>query len=271
VPLVRTGEFDCWYEDDWFGPPWARPEVIVVQHGFGRNAEYWRAWVPDLAREHRVLRRDMRAHGGSTAGAPGHEWSVEGLAADVVTFLDSLEYDRVHYVGESVGGITGIVLGARHPERFHSITLVQTPIRLGPLLQDAMRDDYPTWADALRALGPGGWITRNMNPDDPRTAWEREQWDRCDADALARLADATLGVDVENYVPDVRVPTLILAPAASPLTSLDQQLFLRRTIPGAEIEVFEGRGHNIYLDEPRRCTRRVLQFIGQVQANADTT
>jgi pimeloyl-ACP methyl ester carboxylesterase len=271
VPHVATGDFDCWYEDAWFGPPWARPEVVVVQHGFGRNAEYWRSWVPDLAREHRVLRRDMRAHGGSTAGAPDHEWSVEGLAADVVAFLDALGLDRVHYVGESVGGTTGIVLGARHPERFHSITLVQTPIRLGPLLQDAMRGDYPTWSAALRALGPGGWITRNMDPDDPRTEWEREQWDRCNADALARLADATLGIDVENYVPDVGVPTLILAPAASPLTSLDDQLFLRRTIPRAEIEVFEGRGHNIYLDEPRRCTRRVLRFVRQVRENADAT
>ena len=67
---------------------------------------------------------------------------------------------------------------------------------------------------------------------------------------------------MENDVPDVGVPTLILA--ASPLTSLDDQLFLRRTIPDAEIEVFEGRGHNIYLDEPRRCTDRILRFLEEL-------
>jgi 3-oxoadipate enol-lactonase len=261
MPAVRTGDFDCWYADDCFAAPWTHPEVIVVQAGFGRNGEYWRSWVPDLARDHRVLRRDMRAHGGSTTGDPSHEWTVEGLALDVVAFLDALGLPRVHYVGESVGGITGIVLGARHAARFRSITLVQTPIRLGPLLQDAMRDDYPTWSDALRALGPGGWITRNMEPDDTRTAWEREQWDRCDADALARLADATTAVDVEAYLSDVAVPTLVLAPAASPLTPLTDQFLLRTAIPDAQIEVFEGRGHNIYRDEPRRCTDRVLRFL----------
>src|SRR5689334_1836127 len=133
----------------------------------------------------------MRAHGASMAGSLDHEWSVEGLADDVIAFLDALELERVHYIGESVGGITGIVLGARDPERFRSITLVQTPIRLGPLLQDAMRGDFPTWSAALRELGPGGWITRNMDRADPRTAWEREQWNRANADALAHLADAT--------------------------------------------------------------------------------
>ena len=120
------------------------------------------------------------------------------LADDVVQFLDALGLDKVHYIGESVGGITGIALGARSPERFHSITLVQTPIRLGPLLQDAMRGDYPTWSDALRALGPGGWVTRSMPAGAPKTEWERAQWDRCDAEALARLADATVHVDVED-------------------------------------------------------------------------
>jgi pimeloyl-ACP methyl ester carboxylesterase len=264
MPHVRTDDFDCWYADDCFASPWSAPTTLLIQAGFGRNGEYWRHWVPDLARDRRVIRRDMRAHGGSTAG--DRPWSVELLADDIVQFLDALQLEKVHYVGESVGGITGIALGARAPERFHSITLVQTPIRLGPLLQDAMRGDYPTWSAALRALGPGGWVTRSMPAGAPKTEWERAQWDRNDADALARLADATLHVDVEHYVADVRAPTLILAPARSPLTPLADQLFLRTTIPGAQLELFEGRGHNIYNDEPERCVQRVRRFCDEIEA-----
>ena len=261
MPHVRTGDFDCGYADDCFAEPWLDHEVILIQHGFGRNGEYWRSWVPDLAREHRVIRRDMRAHGGSSAGADGHTWSVEGLAEDVVAFLDALGLDRVHYVGESVGGITGIALGALHPQRFSSITLVQTPLRLGQPLQDALRGAYPKWSDALRDLGPGGWASQNRPPGDPHTEWNRVQWDRCDAEALIRLSDATLHVDVSDLVPKVSVPTLILAPAASEFTSLEDQLRLRTDIPDAQIELFEGRGHDIYLEEPRRCTERLLRYI----------
>jgi pimeloyl-ACP methyl ester carboxylesterase len=264
MPHVRTDDFDCWYADDCFAPPWSSPTTVLIQAGFGRNGEYWRGWVPDLARDRRVIRRDMRAHGGSTAG--DRPWSVELFADDVVAFLDALGLDRVHYIGESVGGITGIALGARSPDRFHSITLVQTPIRLGPLLQDAMRGDYPTWSAALRDLGPGGWVTKNMAPGEAKTEWERAQWDRCDADALARMADVTLHVDVEHYVAGVRTPTLILAPAQSALTSLADQLFLRTTIPRAQIEIFEGRGHNIYNDEPERCTQRIRRFYAEIES-----
>jgi 3-oxoadipate enol-lactonase len=268
MPLVRTLDFDCWYADDCFAPPWLQPQVIVIQAGFGRNGEYWRHWVPDLAGQYRVIRRDMRAHGGSTAGSPTHAWSPDALADDFVAFLDALELDKVHYIGESVGGITGVVLGAKHASRFHSITLVQSPIRLGRGLQDQMRGDFPTWSEALRTLAAGGWVTRNMPADSPRTVWEREQWDRCDLDALCRLADATLHVDVEGLLSAVNVPTLILAPAVSPLTSLADQFQMRQAIPGAQIEVFEGRGHSIYIDEPKRCTQRVLRFIAELPRTA---
>ncbi|HZP30942.1 MAG TPA: alpha/beta hydrolase, partial [Acidimicrobiia bacterium] len=139
------------------------------------------------------------------------------------------------------------------------ITLVQTPLHLRTV-GDAMRGSFPSWSAALRELGPGGWITQNMDPDEPRTAWERAQWDRCDTDALCGLADATPGVDVTGYVARIGVPVLVLAPAASHLTPLADQWFLRTTIPDAEIEVFEGRGHNLYIEEPARCIARVREF-----------
>lgn len=263
---VRTGDFDCSYTEDCFAKPWEQHEVILIQHGFGRNGEYWLSWVPDLARDSIVIRRDMRAHGSSTAGSPDHEWSPESLADDVIAFIDAVGLERVHYVGESIGGITGIVLGARYPQRLHTLTLVQTPLRLGQPLHDYMRGDAPSWTELLREVGPGGYITRNMDPDDPRTQWERTQWDRCDADALVRLAEAALFVDVEHYVERIAVPTLILAPGDSPLTSLDDQRFLARTIPDAEIEVFVGCGHNVYLAEPERCTERLRRFITERRA-----
>ena len=256
---VTTRDFECWYVDDWFGPGWETPPVVLIQAGFGRNGEHWRHWVPGLAAEFRVLRRDMRGHGGSTPGDPAHEWSPEGLADEVVAFLDALGLARVHYIGESVGGITGIVLGARHPTRFETITLVQTPLHLRPV-GDLMRGDFPSWSAAIRALGPGGWVTQNMPADDPRTEWERSQWDRCDTDALCRLADATSGVDVTKFAAQMQVPTLILAPSESHLTPLADQWFLRTTIPDAEIELFEHRGHNIYNDEPERCIERFREF-----------
>jgi pimeloyl-ACP methyl ester carboxylesterase len=100
-----------------------------------------------------------------------------------------------------------------------------------------------------------------MDPNDQRTAWEGSQGDRCDTEALARLAEATPGVDVTGYVARIRVPTLVLAPGLSHRTPLEHQFFLRTTIPEAEIEVFEGRGQDIYNQEAERCIARLRAFV----------
>jgi len=45
---VRTGDFDCRYEDDDFSDPWGESDTVPIQHGFGRNVNYWRNWVAHL-------------------------------------------------------------------------------------------------------------------------------------------------------------------------------------------------------------------------------
>jgi pimeloyl-ACP methyl ester carboxylesterase len=79
-----------------------------------------------------------------------------------------------------------------------------------------------------------------------------------------RLAEAVLQIDVEGYLASISTPTLILAPAASPVTSLADQFHMRQAIEGSEIEVFEGRDHFIYLDEGPRCTARIRKFLSHL-------
>jgi pimeloyl-ACP methyl ester carboxylesterase len=272
VPSVRTGDFDCWYESDCFVDPWLEPETILIQHGFGRTGRFWNRWVPDLAKHYRVIRRDMRGHGGSTDSGPDHVWSVEGLVADVVAFLDALGLDAVHFIGESVGGPTGIALAVAHPARLRSLTIVSGVLRLGEPVQRIFRGEHPDWPSALRALGPGGWVSRMppRNPDDPleraEREWIRREWERANGYVLEGLARLTPSVEVEPLLSQVKVPTLILAPADSNLTPLRDQLAMREQIPDSRIEVFDGHGHNFYPAEADRGTAAVLRFLADLRA-----
>ncbi len=170
MPSVRTGDFDCHYEDDDFTDPWVESETVLIQHGFGRNGRYWTSWVPYLAGRYRVIRRDMRAHGGSTDSGPDYEWSVDGLVADIVAFLDALGLSRVHYVGESVGGPTGIALAVAHPERLASLTLVSGVLRLDEPVQKVLGAGYPDFATAIRELGRGATCRGDQSPTIPLRA-----------------------------------------------------------------------------------------------------
>jgi pimeloyl-ACP methyl ester carboxylesterase len=68
-------------------------------------------------------------------------------------------------------------------------------------------------------------------------------------------------VDITPLLKEVKVPTLVLAPARSPLTPLTEQVMIRDSIPGARVAVVEGRGHEIYVDDPDACIAAILKFI----------
>ena len=49
MPEIRINGYVTYYEDDDFTDPWKARQTILIQHGFGRNSQFWRHWVPMLA------------------------------------------------------------------------------------------------------------------------------------------------------------------------------------------------------------------------------
>jgi pimeloyl-ACP methyl ester carboxylesterase len=72
-------------------------------------------------------------------------------------------------------------------------------------------------------------------------------------------------VNITPLLSQVKVPTLVLAPARSPLTPLSEQVMIRDSIPGARIAVIEGHSHEIYVDDPDACISALLRFLRSQQ------
>ena len=105
MPAVKAGDIDLFYQDDDFADPWVKHDTVFIQHGFGRNSNFFRGWVPWLARHYRVIRMDLRGHAGSGDPGPDYRFSADGFLRDFIGFLDVLKIDKVHYIGESLGGL----------------------------------------------------------------------------------------------------------------------------------------------------------------------
>ncbi|HJU29567.1 MAG TPA: alpha/beta hydrolase, partial [Candidatus Binataceae bacterium] len=124
------------------------------------------------------------------------------------------------------------------------------------------------WETALGKLGAGGWVKALMergggiagaNP--AHVDWIVREWSKTPTHVLQGLCRIVPGIDITPLLPKVKVPTLVMAPANSPLTPLSEQVMIRDTIPGAKIAVIEGRGHEIYADDPAACTAALLKFL----------
>ncbi|HJU09831.1 MAG TPA: alpha/beta hydrolase [Candidatus Binataceae bacterium] len=182
-------------------------------------------------------------------------------------FLDALELDRVHYVGESIGGILGIAFAAKWPERLKSLTVCSSPTAIRPSARNALTSGERELGSELARLGGGDWVKilieqkviSGKNP--PHISWVVNEWSKTPTHVLLGINRMLAHADITPLLPLVKVPTLVLAPSRSPLTPLDDQLTIRNSIPNARFTVVEGPGHEIYVDEPEECINAVQKFL----------
>jgi pimeloyl-ACP methyl ester carboxylesterase len=90
------------------------PPVLLIHGGLG-HADNWGLQIPALAENHKVIVADSRGHGRSTRSTQPFSYAL--MADDYRALLDFLKIDKVALVGWSDGGIIGLDIAIRHPER----------------------------------------------------------------------------------------------------------------------------------------------------------
>lgn len=88
--------------------------ILLIHGGLG-HADLWANQVADLMTDHLVIVADSRGHGRSTRDAQPYGYDL--MASDYVALLDHLKVDKVDLVGWSDGGIIGLDIAMKHPER----------------------------------------------------------------------------------------------------------------------------------------------------------
>jgi pimeloyl-ACP methyl ester carboxylesterase len=267
VPSIESRGYTTHYEDDDFTDPWRPRDTILIQHGFGRNSQFWYHWVPALAREFRVVRRDLRGHGDSGDGGE-LRWSFEGLVDDLAAFIDEVSPGPTHLLAESTGGMVAVGVSARHPSKVRSLTLCACPTTINVAAQHFFAGDHVSWQEALVELGSEGWARWLLSQpgtfpssDPQQIEWAIRQFGRASTSALVEYSRIISSTDVAPLLPQIRVPALVLAPTRSAATSMEAQQRMASLMPDAVLVPIDGQGHEIYVDRHADCVRALRQFV----------
>lgn len=107
--------------------------TIVLCHGLAAGGSQFDADAAWFATQgYRVLVPDLRGHGRSLGpeSSDPQGFAIATLADDMVAMLDHAAAPRVHWVGNSLGGIVALDLIGRQPQRFASLALFGTAFAL---------------------------------------------------------------------------------------------------------------------------------------------
>jgi 3-oxoadipate enol-lactonase len=145
--------------------------VVCFTHSLASDSGMWAEQMPPLlAAGFRVLRVDMRGHGGSDAVAG--DYTMTQLADDVAFALEALGLKQVHYIGLSIGGMIGQAFAIAHGARLKSLMLCDTAPQTMPGAKEAWapRIAAVTKANSLVPLADATmerWFTDAFKPRNP--------------------------------------------------------------------------------------------------------
>jgi len=186
--------------------------------------------------------------------------------------FEAMSLSQVHWVGESSGGIIGLLLAAAHPERIASLVLCNTPTRIPDEIKGIYALDRESTAAAIQAYGVGEWCRRTLgyrldieHAPEPLREWCIAEMDKTRPDIAASLHECFEAIDVKPLLPGIGSPALLLSGDKSRIAS-EQQKILAATLPHGRLELFAGYGHGVNLLQPERCARAALDFWRGVEA-----
>lgn len=246
---------------------------LLMVHGFGVQLTGWNPDLLQLLLDHglQLIVFDNRDVGLSThldeAGPidPMHlmtgqvttaPYLLSDMADDAAGLMDALGLASAHVLGVSLGGMIAQSLAIEHPDRVRSLTsIMSTPSAVvgaaTPAAGQALLAPAATTREGAvaRSLAIAAVIGSPAYPRD--VAWITESvghaWDRNhDAVGVSRqLAAIRLSPDRRPGLAGLRMPTLVVHGEADPLIRAEGGRETAAAIPGAELMLLAGMGHDI--------------------------
>ena len=215
--------------------------TVCITHSLASDGGSWAEQLPPLLQAgFRVLRIDMRGHGGSDPVAG--DYTMRALADDVAAVLQALAIPRVHYIGLSIGGMIGQAFALAHGERVISAmwcdTLPASPKGAAEIWAQRMR--VVREANSLAPIADGTverWLTDAFKAKNPGR-WQQIRDTVVGTTPAGYLgcSAAILDFDFVPQLPSLRVPLLVVCGSDDPGTPASENRRLAGLVPGARYE-----------------------------------
>lgn len=247
------------------GPADAPP--LILSSGLGGSAGYWGPNLAALAEHFRVIAYDHRGTGRSDRALPD-TLTVDDFADDMLALMEALHIERAHIIGHAAGGVAGLALALKAPERMDRLVVVNGWAKADPhflrcfearlaLLRHAGAEAF------LRAqpifLYPADWISIRSDELDAELPHQMDAFPG--AATMEKRIAALAAFDVTGRLRHLGKRVMTLVAVDDMLVPSGAGWALSRELGGARHERMEWGGHACNVTDPERFNRIVLEFL----------
>lgn len=241
--FVELNGIKLYYETYGEGSP------MLLIHGNGQSIFGLRHQINFFKTHYRVIVADSRGHGRTEMGSA--RLTYERMTEDFNALLDTLNLRQVHVLGWSDGGIIGLLLASKYPEKVDKLAVM-----------GANLDPQGAYDWAL------SWVSRREREIDALAASgnSSNHWHiyRQRLDLLGKQPNILV-----EQLSKIAAPTLVMA-ADRDVIRGEHTLKIFNALPKAHLCIFPGATHMIPEQDPQVFNRTVEKFFRDPFSRPDT-
>ncbi|MBI5149990.1 MAG: alpha/beta fold hydrolase [Candidatus Omnitrophica bacterium] len=254
---------------DWHYDIEGKGEHLLFLHGWGVDKRIWRQQAKFFSQYYRVMTIDLPGHGKSS----WKKMALEGMARDLRTILQALQFNDISVVGSSLGGLVALKLYEKFPHGIKRLVFV------GSMPKFSRSAGYPHGLDVEKMRKLGGQLDsdypsivnvffRSLFTKEERQS-RRFKWlqkfRQSDAvpmkQALVDYLDILEQEDLREVLKTVHVPIQFINGRDDEICTKETVEFLRKSCPGSRFDFFEQCGHFPFLSKPYEFNQVVEEFL----------
>ena len=232
------------------GPTIVKTANWLSRLEFDFKSQIWRPWIEELSDGYSILRYDARGNGLS-------DWDVDDISfdawvSDLEVVVDAAQVDRFALFGISQGCAVSLAYAVGHPDKLSHLILFAGSAR-GRFKRPGANPEQEKAIDTLLRLGWGSeshplsqTLAANLMADGgPREQawWVDLQRMTTSPNNAVRIRQVLQTYDVEDLLPEVSVPTLVLHREGDTAVPFEEGRRMASRIPGARFVSLPGRNH----------------------------
>lgn len=266
MPKIKANGVELYYE--LHGP--ADAEVLVLSNGVLMSTASWAFQTPVFSRRYRLLLYDCRGQWQSEH--PKSRYSMQAHADDLAALLEALAIPRAHIAGVSYGGEISLIFAYRYPELTQSLVISSVVSQVDSILRGIVEN----WIAAARskdvelfysATYPFNFSQEWIATNEQALAQARSRYKLLDFDAVVRLCEAFLQLNITSELYRIEAPTCLMVGEADILKPRRYADLIASKISQAEYVIIPRAGHAVMWEQAATFNSIVLGFLAQHPTN----